>query len=126
VRACIHQSFYLGVGQLRLFPILQQPVLSIDSLYDAEDSRWQRRHGIDSAHTPIIAFFNAGLSIKFQTLLGRNSSCLNGGFGDGDGQANQAWPIWPAASMKYVSNDQSAEQSLAVSHIQTLFFFPIS
>jgi hypothetical protein len=115
VRTYVHESFDLGVGQFPLFRILQQPVFSINSQYDVEDSQWQRRHGVYSGHALISAFFNAGLSIKFQIFLGRYPSCMNGGFGDGDSQANQARSP-RSRSMKDVSNDQSTEQSLAVSH----------
>jgi hypothetical protein len=116
VRADIYsQSSYLGIGQFRLFRILQQPVFSIDSQYDVEDSQRQRRHRVYSGCAPIIAVFEASLSIKFKSFLSRYSSCFNAGFSYGDSQTNQACTRW-TRRVKYVSNDQSTEQSLAVSH----------
>jgi hypothetical protein len=125
VRACIRQSFYLGLGQFPFIQILLQPVFPIDRQYDVEDIHRQRCHGVNFGYAPINAFFNTGVSIKLNILLGRYPSCSNGGFVYRNRQANQAGPSW-TLGMKDVSNDQSTEQSLAINHhrLTNLSFFP--
>jgi hypothetical protein len=61
-------------------PHMQQPVLSIDSQNDIEDSRRQGGHGVDPAEMAVIAFFDAGLAIEHQSFLRRNPSRFNGDF----------------------------------------------